>query len=162
MRLVARVGTICFAVVISACSLWSGVDDVQIVTARLLSSPGPGDVIRAAQSASDRDGGQIVVAIRRADVMEMAREEIYGRILVYDCTNEDVSYPAHPYIDQVSLHDFANVVRSMTDQDQDEIVEIRGMVHSNFLRRVHDLCVRVEGGSYLRHRVRSNSVQVAR
>jgi hypothetical protein len=115
-------------------------------------------IVSASISTDRSAGAQVSVQLPTSDMRALAEQEIYSHIVVFECGNETVRYPAFPYLGQAPSDDFGALRRVLATRSTGETVELRGDVLPAFLRRLTQACVKMEGGSYLGSTLASNVV----
>lgn len=106
------------------------------------------------------DGGHTIsVQISREDLSRIADEEIYAGIVVTSCQNAGQRYPVETQADSLSMDNF-RALKAATQQLSARTVQLKGTISNNFLSRVADRCVQIEGGSYAGISVISNVLRV--
>jgi hypothetical protein len=104
--------------------------------------------------------GTVSVQISSEDLRRIADEEIYAGIVVTSCDDEKQRYPVETYAEAVSLDNFRDL-RAVIQQAGENKLKIRGTISQNFLSRVANRCIELEGGgSYGGISVKSNVLSI--
>lgn len=122
---------------------------VQIITASI-----------APERSTSND--RIIVRMLARDVMSLADNAIYSQVVVFDCDDEAVRYPAFPRLGDTPMDNFAAMRSALRMRGREDVVEVQGDVLRSFVGRVVRICVKMEGGGYLGGRLRSNVAAVSR
>lgn len=138
-----------FAAVLSLAGCIGGEARVQIISASI-----------SGDGATSND--RISVRLDAEDVMVLAEQEIYSHIVVFECDNDAVRYPASPRLGEVPMDDFNALRRALRTRQGDRTIDIQGDILRSFLNRLTRICVKMEGGSYMGRTLRSNLVAVNR
>jgi hypothetical protein len=109
----------------------------------------------------NRNGDSYVlsIAISKRDAESILEGEIYSHLVAFDCENESRRYPTEPVIDNVQLSNFSPARREVKSS-RAPLVRISGSVPKVVWDRFSEVCVRMNGGSYLGQELASNVLRL--
>lgn len=119
------------------------------------------DITRADISGPTASADYVVTAsLSGEDLSSLVEAEIYAQIVVTECGNESIRYPASPRLADTSLNDFSVIRAMLNRRGRNENYEMQSEIPPVFIQRLRSACVRLEGGSYLGRSLRSNEIRV--
>lgn len=139
---------------VGSCGPASDLRVLEIYSARLLSKQN-----RIERDKSSSTTG-LVATMDSDDLDFIADNEIYLHLVIFDCSDEGLRYPAIPAFQGTSLHDFTALKRAMQESREGRPA-LEAELPVNFLSRLSSVCVKAEGGSYGGIEVTSNAMTLS-
>lgn len=103
----------------------------------------------------------IRIILPRSDVERIADQQMYQSLIVFDCANKDIRYPAELTLNNAITSDFTMMQRSLSNI-HDSRVALEASVPRLFMDKLRETCVKLEGGSYLGQELTSNTFHIGR
>ena len=113
-------------------------------------------------SGNQSNDAVVRVSLIGRELSSIAEKEIYAHIVIVDCSNETIRYPASPRLDGVPLDRFAAIRDLLERRGDNQNYVIDGNVPHAFLQRLSNTCVKLEGGGYLGGTLHSNQLRIER
>jgi len=153
---VQRFAFICLVLFTAACGVISF--DVEIKDALIVEST------QFDSSANlYRKYDQIIeLRIRLSDVKSIASREVYPYINVFDCENDENTFPVFPFYEKIPMDEFRSLERELSSSDNTEYIKIFGGIDKSFTDGIEEICVNASGGSYIGYMMKSNELKIKR
>ena len=97
-------------------------------------------------AGSDASSDRVSVRLRREDVAALAENEVYPHVIVFECGNDGVRYPASPRFGNMPMDDFGALQATLRAHGRDQLVDIEADVIHSFVDRLRRVCVKMDGG----------------
>lgn len=92
--------------------------------------------------------------------MALAEGEIYPHLVVFECENDGLRYPASPRFGNMPMDDFGALQAMLRAHDRYPFVDIEADVIHSFVNRLRRVCVKMDGGNYFGGRIASNTLEI--
>ena len=113
------------------------------------------NIISATVTQTSRTDATVLVKVARSDAAAIKSNQFYFTIAAVNCEGATNKFPIQPSIGGQPATDF-------TFPLSDQYIDITGTIPERILNGYNKACVFLEGGSYLKGKIKSNIVPLVR